>query len=245
MLMFDEESGDIIMINFENLKRRVYEANISLAKQHLVILTWGNVSERSENSKFMAIKPSGVPYEKLKWQDIVVLEIDTGKVIDGKLKPSSDTDTHIEIYRNFKEIRGITHTHSTYATSFAQAGKAIKAYGTTHADTFYGDVPCTRELRKKEVANNYELNTGKVIVSCFKKEKINPLYLPAVLVKNHGPFVFGKDAKDSVHNAVILEEVAKMNINTLLINNKPSMKQYILDKHFYRKHGKYATYGQT
>lgn len=229
---------------FEKLKKEVYKANMDLVKYNLVIFTWGNVSGKSEDGKYMAIKPSGVPYEKLKWQDMVVIDITTGKVIDGELKPSSDTDTHLEIYRNFKDIKGITHTHSTYATSFAQAGKPIEAYGTTHADCFYGDVLCTRDLNKKEVENDYELNTGKVIVETIKKHKIEPLHTPAILVKNHGPFTFGKNAADSVYNAVTLEEIAKMNINTLLLNSKPSMKQYILDKHFYRKHGKNATYGQ-
>ena len=230
--------------DFEKLKKEVYKANMELVKYNLVIFTWGNVSEISEDRKVVAIKPSGVPYEKLKWQDIVVVDINTGKVIDGKLKPSSDTDTHLEIYRNFNDIKGITHTHSIFATSFAQAGLPIRALGTTHADCFYGDVPCTRDLTKKEVENDYELNTGRVIVETFKKKKVNPLYVPAILVKNHGPFTFGKSAADSVYNAVTLEEIAKMNINTLLLNNKPSMKQYVLDKHFNRKHGKDATYGQ-
>ena len=148
------------------------------------------------------------------------------------------------LHRNFNDIKGITHTHSTFATSFAQAGLSIKALGTTHADCFYGDVLCTRDLKKKEVENDYELNTGRVIVGAFKKKKVNPLYVPAILVKNHGSFTFGKSAADSVYNAVTLEEIAKMNINTLLLNNKPSMKQYVLDKHFNRKHGKNATYGQ-
>ena len=229
---------------FEKLKKEVYKANIDLVKYNLVIFTWGNVSGKSSDSKYMAIKPSGVQYEKLKWQDIVVIDINTGEVVDGKLKPSSDTDTHLEVYRNFSDINGITHTHSTYATSFAQAGKPIVAYGTTHADCFYVDVLCTRDLSKKEVENDYELNTGKVIVETIKKHKVEPLHTPAILVKNHGPFTFGKNAADSVYNAVTLEEIAKMNINTLLLNNKPSMKQYVLDKHFYRKHGKNATYGQ-
>ena len=229
---------------FEKLKKEVYEANLDLVKYNLVIFTWGNVSGITEDRKYVAIKPSGVDYEKLKWQDIVVIELSTGKVVDGKLKPSSDTDTHLEIYRNFKEINGITHTHSTYATSFAQAGMSIKAYGTTHADCFYGDVLCTRDMTKKEVENDYELNTGKVIVETIKKNRINPIHTPAILVKNHGPFAFGKSSTESVHNAVTLEEVAKMNINTLLLNSKPDMKKYILDKHFNRKHGKNATYGQ-
>ena len=229
---------------FEKLKKEVYEANMDLVKYNLVIFTWGNVSGKSDDDKYMAIKPSGVPYEKLKWQDIVVIDITSGKIVDGKLKPSSDTDTHLEIYRSFKDVKGITHTHSTHATSFAQARKPIEEYGTTHADCFYGDIPCTRDLTKKEVENDYELNTGRVIVELLKKKNINPLYVPAVLVKNHGPFTFGKSAADSVYNAVTLEEVAKMNINTLLLNEKPNMKQYILDKHFYRKHGKNATYGQ-
>lgn len=229
---------------FEKFKKEVYEANLDLVKYNLVIFTWGNVSGITEDRKYVAIKPSGVDYEKLKWQDIVVIELSTGKIVDGKLNPSSDTDTHLEIYRNFKEINGITHTHSTYATSFAQAGMSIKAYGTTHADCFYGDVLCTRDMTKKEVENDYELNTGKVIVETFNKNKINPVYVPAILVKNHGPFTFGISATDSVHNAVTLEEIAKININTLLLNKKPEMKKYILDKHFNRKHGKNATYGQ-
>ena len=167
---------------FEKLKKEVYKANMDLVKYNLVIFTWGNVSGKSDDGNYMAIKPSGVPYEKLKWQDIVVIDIASGKVVDGKFKPSSDTDTHLEIYRNFKDIKGITHTHSTYATSFAQAGKPIEAYGTTHADCFYGDVLCTRDLNKKEVENDYELNTGKVIVETIKKSKINPIHIVSYLV---------------------------------------------------------------
>lgn len=232
------------MSKFIALKKKVYQANLALVKYGLVLFTWGNVSEITDDRKYVAIKPSGVPYEKLKWQDIVIVDINNNKVIDGKLRPSSDINTHIELYKNFMDIKGVAHTHSTYATSFAQAGKSIRAYGTTHADCFYGDVPCTRDLTLSEVRNDYELNTGKVIVDTFKKKKIDPLYTPAVLVKSHGPFTFGRNAMESVFNAVTLEEVARMSVNTLLLNGKPNMKQYVLNKHFYRKHGKKATYGQ-
>lgn len=225
---------------FEELKERVFKANIELFKKNIIIYTWGNVSEIDRKNNIIAIKPSGVPYEDMKVDDIVVIDIN-GIVIDGNLKPSSDTLTHLEIYKNFKTINAITHTHSIYATAFAQAGVDIKPFGTTQADYFCGSVKVTRELKKEEVENNYELNTGKVIA----ETNFNPELTPAILVKSHGPFVFGKNALDSVQNAVILEEIAKINHITLQLNqNTTKIKEYILNKHYKRKHGKNAYYGQ-
>lgn len=224
----------------EDIKQRVYDANIDLYNSKLVIFTWGNVSERFED--YIVIKPSGVKYETMKASDMVVLDIN-GNIIDGNLNPSSDTPTHIELYKNFPEIKGVCHTHSNYATSFAQSGKPIEALGTTHADYFYGDVPCTRELTKEETETEYEKNTGLVIAETFKNLDYNAI--PAVLVKHHGVFSWGKSAYESVHNAIVLEEIAKMNFKTNLINNNDNkLKQYTLDKHYTRKHGTNAYYGQ-
>lgn len=225
----------------ENLKKEVCEANIELFKRGLIIFTWGNVSAIDEKSELVVIKPSGVPYENMKPNDMVVLNL-KGEIIEGKLKPSSDTKTHLELYRNFKEIKAIAHTHSTYATAFAQAGKEIEILGTTAADYFYESIKLSRDLRKDEM-NEYELNTGKVIVESLKDKDI--LASPAILVKSHAPFIFGKDAFNAVHNAIVLEEIAKMNFISLSLNpNSTKIKQFILDKHYLRKHGKGAYYGQ-
>lgn len=226
----------------ESLKEKVCEANIELFRRNIVIYTWGNVSEIDLESGFVVIKPSGLSYDKMKPRDMVVLDL-KGSIIEGTLKPSSDTPTHLELYRNFKDLKSIAHTHSTYATAFAQAGKEIIALGTTQADYFYQKIRVTRELSAKEVEQDYELNTGKVITECLKDKDINAT--PAVLVKSHGPFIFGKDAQNCVHNAVVLEEVAKMNFLTLSLNPSTyEIPSYILDKHYQRKHGKNAYYGQ-
>lgn len=225
----------------ENLKKEVCEANIELFKRGLIIFTWGNVSAIDEKSELVVIKPSGVPYENMKPNDMVVLNL-KGEIIEGKLKPSSDTKTHLELYRNFKEIKAIAHTHSTYATAFAQAGKEIEILGTTAADYFYESIKLSRDLREDEM-NEYELNTGKVIVESLKDKDI--LASPAILVKSHAPFIFGKNIFDAVHNSVVLEEIAKMNFISLSLNpNSTKIKQFILDKHYLRKHGKGAYYGQ-
>lgn len=227
---------------YEELKKRVYEANMLLPKSGLVKFTWGNVSERDDNTGYIAIKPSGVKYEDLKPEDIVVLDLQ-GNIIEGSLNPSSDTKTHIEIYRAFPDIKGIVHTHSTYATSWAQSGRNIPSFGTTHADYMYGEIPCLRNLSKEEIDEDYEKNTGKLIVEFMKDKEVTKI--PAVLLKNHGPFTWGKDAFDAVHNAVVLEEVAKMAMFTESINKeaKETPKE-VQDKHYYRKHGANAYYGQ-
>ncbi len=227
----------------ETLKKEVYEANMALPKHGLITFTWGNVSGIDREKGLIVIKPSGVPYEELTVEDMVVLDLDGNKV-EGKLNPSSDTDTHLELYRNFPKIGGVVHTHSRWATIWSQAGRGIPAYGTTHADYFYGEIPCTRRMTQEEIQGAYELETGKVIVERFKG--INPNFVPAVLVESHGPFTWGKDAHEAVHNAVVLEEVAMMawhreNISGSVAN---PMDQVLLDKHFLRKHGKDAYYGQ-
>ena len=225
---------------YEAVKQKVYEANMELYRRNLVIYTWGNVSERI--GEFIAIKPSGVEYEKMKADDMVIVDID-GNIKEGKLKPSSDLKTHLELYKACDEIKGICHTHSNYATSFAQAGLPIIPLGTTHADYFFGTIPCTRELKKEEVANDYEKNTGKVIVEEFKNKSF--LSVPAAIVKSHGVFTWGKSAKQAVENAVILEEIAKMNFQTHLLNKKiHKLRDYITNKHYQRKHGINAYYGQ-
>lgn len=226
----------------DELRKRVYEANMLLPRYGLITFTWGNVSEREGD--VVAIKPSGVAYEKLRPQDIVLVDLD-GKLIEGDLNPSSDLATHLEIYRNFEGVGGVTHTHSEWATSWAQAGLDIPACGTTHADYIYGDVPCTREMTAEEVKGEYELNTGKVIVETFRGK--DACAVPCVLVKNHGPFTWGKDAAESVHNAVVLEQVAKMAFTArMLTGGGPAhMPQVLLDKHYLRKHGADAYYGQS
>lgn len=228
----------------EVLKERVLKANRELLASGVVIMTWGNVSEIDDTRHYVVIKPSGIDLAKANADDMVVVDIGSGDVVDGKLKPSTDTDTHLEIYRNFGNIKAVVHTHSVFAVAFAQAGMAIPALGTTHADTFYGEIPCTREMTKEEVLNNYELNTGKVIVETIKNGKSDVVDVPAVNVKNHGPFVWGKDAIDVVNKAIILEKVAEMAFKTLSLNSNADMPRYLLDKHFLRKHGKSAYYGQ-
>lgn len=225
------------------LKQKVLEANLDLKRYNLVLFTWGNVSGIDREQGMVVIKPSGVPYDKLTAEMMVVLDF-TGNIIEGDLNPSSDTPTHLELYRNFPTIGGIVHTHSTYATSWAQAGKGISCYGTTQADYMYGTIPCARSLTDREIAGDYELNTGKVIVETFKN--IDYLSIPAVLVANHGPFTWGKNPAEAVHNSVVLEETAKMAAITNGINAEAKVtSQTLLDKHYFRKHGANASYGQT
>ena len=228
------------MMNSE-LKQAVFDANLALVEHGLVIFTWGNVSGIDRDSGLVAIKPSGVSYENMKPGDMVIVDME-GRVQEGDLKPSSDLATHLELYRNFKNIGGVVHTHSEWATSWAQAGRSIPAFGTTHADYFYGEIPCTRELTEEEVRIAYELNTGKVIAETFGK--IDPDAVPAVLVKGHGPFAWGTSPADAVHNAVVLEEVAKMGFRNKVLGQDRPIPQYLLDKHYLRKHGKDAYYGQ-
>ncbi|WP_166238922.1 L-ribulose-5-phosphate 4-epimerase [Paenibacillus turpanensis] len=229
----------------KSLKEAVLEANLDLPKYGLVTFTWGNVSGVNRELGLVVIKPSGVPYEKLKLDDLVVLNLD-GEVVEGNLKPSSDTPTHLALYRAFPGIGGIVHTHSPWATSWAQAGKDIPALGTTHADYFYGTIPCTRRMTEAEIQGAYELETGHVIIETFREAGIDPVQMPGVLVNSHAPFAWGKDAHDAVHNAVVLEEVAKMALHTFALNPAAEpMQQVLLDRHFLRKHGANAYYGQT
>lgn len=226
----------------EELKRQVYEANMELPKRGLITYTWGNVSGIDRAAGLFVIKPSGVDYDKLNPEDMVVMNLD-GKKVEGALNPSSDTATHLELYKAFREIGGIVHTHSPMATAWAQAGRALPCYGTTHADYFYGEIPCARNLTEEEIEEGYEKNTGLVIIETFRGK--NPVYVPGVLCKNHGPFTWGKDAAEAVHNAVVLEEVAKMNFYTELLNHQVQpAPQCMQDKHFMRKHGPNAYYGQ-
>ncbi|NMD69312.1 L-ribulose-5-phosphate 4-epimerase [Bacillus sp. DNRA2] len=228
----------------EKLKQEVLEANLGLPKYDLVTFTWGNVSGIDRESGLVVIKPSGIEYSKLKVEDLVVVDLD-GNVVEGSLKPSSDTSTHLVLYKNFPDIGGVVHTHSTWATIWSQATKDLPALGTTQADTFYGSVPCTRSLTEAEIKGDYELETGNVIVETFNQRGINPNEVPAVLVYSHGPFAWGKNAEDALHNAVILEEVCKMAHHTISLNSSiPSMDQNLLDKHYLRKHGAFAYYGQ-
>ena len=228
---------------FTELKKRVFEANLDLVKHGLVIFTWGNVSEIDRDKGIIAIKPSGLAYDTMTWQDMVLVDLE-GKVVDSKWKPSSDTPTHLVLYLEFKEIGGVVHTHSEWATSWAQMGLPIPALGTTHADYFYGEIPCTRKLTKEEVNSQYELETGRVIVETFHDKNIDPSAVPAVLIDGHGPFSWGKSANDAVHNAVVLEQVAKMAHHALTMNKVTGIDQFLLDKHYLRKHGKNAYYGQ-
>lgn len=228
----------------DELKRKVFEANMLLPKYGLVTFTWGNVSGIDRNRNLVVIKPSGIPYEDMRTVDMVVVDLD-GNVVEGKWKPSSDTPTHVELYKAFPSIGGIVHTHSSYATSWAQAGRDIPCYGTTHADYFYGDIPCLRCLTKDKIEEAYERNTGLLIVSEFARLGKDPAGVPGCLCKNHGPFVWGKDSGEAVHNAVVLEEVAKMAYRCEQIN--PAVQpapQELQDKHYLRKHGKNAYYGQ-
>ena len=228
----------------DDLKKDVLEANLELNRKGIVIYTWGNVSGLDSSGEIMAIKPSGISYESMKHTDIVLVDVASGTVVDGQRKPSSDTNTHLVLYRNFKDIKGIAHTHSINAIAFAQAGRSIPALGTTHADYFYGEIPCTRVLDEQEVFNDYEYNTGAVIAETFNEKNISPVEVPGVLVNQHGPFAWGKDVFDAVHNAVVLEVVAEMAMKTELLGGKSPLPQYILDKHYFRKHGKNAYYGQ-
>ena len=226
----------------EALKQKVYEDNMDLPKYGLVVFTWGNVSAIDRESGLVVIKPSGVNYETMKPEDMVVVDLE-GNVVEGSLRPSSDTPTHVELYKAFPNVGGIVHTHSSWATSWAQAGRGIPCYGTTHADYFYGEIPCARVLTPEEVEEAYEKNTGKVIIEAF--EDRDPMSVPGVLCTSHGPFSWGKDAAEAVHNAVVLEEVAKMATRTEMLNPqvKPAV-QYVQDKHYFRKHGPGAYYGQ-
>jgi L-ribulose-5-phosphate 4-epimerase len=229
----------------EKLKAEVCRANLDLVARGLVIETWGNASAVDRARGLMVIKPSGVPYLGMQPSHMVVVSLETGNVIAGKLKPSSDTATHLVLYRKFKEIGGVVHTHSLYATAWAQAGRGLVSYGTTQADYWYGDVPCTRQLKPAEIKDDYEANTGEVIVETFKKQKLNPLHHPAVLVASHGPFTWGRNLAEAVHNAGVLEYIARLNSESLRINpNLKPMQAHLLDKHFLRKHGPKATYGQ-
>lgn len=228
----------------EELKEKVFAANLDLVAKGVVLYTWGNVSGIDREKNLVVIKPSGVDYDKMRAEDMVVVDLMTGERVEGDLKPSSDTPTHLEIYRRFKGVGGVTHTHSTNAVSFAQAGMSIPALGTTHADYFYGDIPVTRELTENEVNEAYELNTGKVIAETVENLKIDPMAVPGILVKNHGPFSWGKDAADSVYHAVVMERVAEMAIKTLTLNPSSNIAKYVLDKHYMRKHGPNAYYGQ-
>ena len=229
----------------EELKERVLKANLLLSELGLVKFTWGNVSEIDREKGIIAIKPSGVDYENLTAEDIVLVDTD-GNIVEGKLRPSSDTPTHIELYKAFSDIGGVVHTHSEWAVSWAQSRRGIPCYGTTHADCFYGEIPCTRELTDEEIESAYEMNTGLVIAETFRKKNIDPLAVPGVLCVNHGPFSWGMNGHEAVHNAAVLETVAEMATKTELLNPsvKP-VKQAILDKHYFRKHGKNAYYGQN
>ncbi len=226
---------------FEELKEEVLKANLALPKFGIVIFTWGNASAISKDRKYVAIKPSGVSYEKMNSSDIVITDI-AGNIIEGQLRPSTDLKTHLEIYKAFPKVNGVVHTHSTNATAFAQARLGIPALGTTHADHFYGEIPCTRALTSDEVNEDYEKNTGKVIAETM--HDMDYMSMPGILVAGHGPFTWGKDIHDAVYNAVVLEKVAEIAMKTLLLNSNALLEQYVLDKHYYRKHGSNAYYGQ-
>ncbi|MGW8115140.1 L-ribulose-5-phosphate 4-epimerase [Caproicibacterium sp. NSD3] len=228
----------------ENLKEQVCRANLLLPEYGQVIFTWGNVSGIDREKGLMVIKPSGVDYKKLRPEDMAVIDVESGKQVEGKLRPSSDTDTHLEIYRNFRNVGGVVHTHSRWATTFAQSGMGIPPLGTTQADYFHGEIPCTREMTAEEINGRYELETGKVIVETFEGK--DPESVPAVLVHSHGPFAWGTDPVNAVHNIVVLEEVAKMAWQNLMMDRDIRwMQQELLDKHYFRKHGENAYYGQT
>jgi len=227
----------------ETLKEQVFKANMLLPRHGLITFTWGNVSGIDREEGLMVIKPSGVSYDVMKAEDMVVVELETGKVVEGELKPSSDTPTHLELYNAFPNIGGVVHTHSRWATTFAQAGRGIMALGTTHGDYFFGEIPCTRKMTKAEIQGEYEKETGRVIIETFKDK--DPDAIPAVVVHSHGPFVWGANPAEAVHNAVVLEEVAFMNFHTLMLAPDISpMQQDLLDKHYLRKHGANAYYGQ-
>lgn len=229
----------------EELKQQVLEANLALPKHGLVVFTWGNVSALDRASGLMVIKPSGVSYDAMTRDDMVVVNISTGEVVEGSKRPSSDTETHRALYLAWPEIGSIVHTHSRHATIWAQAGRDIPAWGTTHADDFYGAIPCTRQMTPQEIQTRYEWETGQVIIETFRQRELDPTQIPAVLINSHGPFCWGKTAKDAVHAAVVLEEVAYMGIFSLqLTPNLPAIQQPLLDNHYLRKHGSNAWYGQ-
>lgn len=229
----------------DDLKQQVLKANLALPRYGLVTFTWGNVSAVDRESGLVVIKPSGVEYDDMTVDDMVVVDLKTGSVVEGKKKPSSDTQTHLALYRAFPTIGGIVHTHSRHATIWSQAGQDLPSWGTTHADYFYGDIPCTRLMTEAEIAQDYELETGHVIIETFQQRDIEPTEVPAVLVHSHGPFAWGPDAETAVHNAVVLEEIAYMGIfSRQLTPQLPNMQQELLDKHYLRKHGKNAYYGQ-
>ncbi|EKT56081.1 L-ribulose-5-phosphate 4-epimerase [Providencia burhodogranariea] len=230
---------------YQQLKKQVLDANLALPRHNLVTFTWGNVSGVDRENNIFVIKPSGIEYEHMTLEDMVVVSLDSGRVVEGTKKPSSDTDTHLALYRAFPDIGGIVHTHSRHATIWAQAGRDLSAWGTTHADYFYGSIPCTRPMTAQEIDGQYELETGRVIVETFTSRGIMPKDVPAVLVHSHGPFAWGTDANNAVHNAVVLEEIAYMNLFTRQLSSELSdMQKELLDKHYLRKHGKNAYYGQ-
>ena len=227
----------------KKLKKQVFQANLLLPEHRLVTFTWGNVSGINREKGLVVIKPSGVSYDDMYATDMVVVELETGNVVEGELKPSSDTATHLELYKAFPNIGGVVHTHSRWVTTFAQAGRGIMALGTTHADYFYGEIPCTRKMTQAEIEGEYEKETGTVIIETFKDK--DPDAIPSVVVYSHGPFSWGTDAMNAVHNAVVLEEIAFMNFHAMQLEPKlPPMQQELLDKHYLRKHGKNAYYGQ-
>ncbi len=228
-------------MSIQELKQQVFQANLDLVKHGLVIFTWGNVSGIDREKGWVVIKPSGVSYDDMKAEDMVVVDLE-GNIVKGNLKPSSDTPTHVELYKAFPSIGGIVHTHSTYATAWAQAGCDIPNIGTTHADYFSGDIPCTRDMTEPEVKGEYEKETGAVIIERFSE--LNPAHIPGVLVKNHGPFSWGKDPHEAVHNAVVMEQVAKMAFIAYQVNPNLTMNELLIQKHFFRKHGPGAYYGQ-
>lgn len=234
----------MIGIEIEQLKEKVWKANLDLVKHNLVIFTWGNVSGINREQGLVVIKPSGVSYDTMKPGDMVVVDLKTGKVVEGELNPSSDTPTHLVLYRAFPELGGVVHTHSTYATAWAQAGRDIPNIGTTHADYFHDCIPCTDDMTEAEVKGDYELETGNVIVRRFKEGGINPVHTPGVLVKNHGPFTWGTDPDNAVYNAVVAEQVAKMAFISFSVNPNTTMNPLLIEKHFSRKHGPNAYYGQ-
>lgn len=228
----------------EELKERVFRANLDLVRHNLVIFTWGNVSGIDREKGLVVIKPSGVDYDSMKASDMVVVDLKTGETVEGELNPSSDTPTHLILYRTYPDIGGIVHTHSTYATAWAQAGKGIPNIGTTHSDYYHNDIPCTGDMTEKEIKGDYELETGNVIVKRLNQGNINPMHTPGALVKNHGPFAWGKNPDNAVYNAVVMEQVAKMAYLSFAINPETSMNPLLVEKHFSRKHGPNAYYGQ-
>ena len=228
----------------EELKERVFRANLDLVRHNLVIFTWGNVSGIDRKKGLVVIKPSGVDYDSMKASDMVVVDLKTGETVEGELNPSSDTPTHLILYRTYPDIGGIVHTHSTYATAWAQAGKDIPNIGTTHSDYYHNDIPCTGDMTEKEIKGDYELETGNVIIETFQNRSIDPDQVPAVLVNSHGPFAWGKNPDNAVYNAVVMEQVAKMAYLSFAINPETSMNLLLVEKHFSRKHGPNAYYGQ-